>query len=65
MEKERLMLPSAKMALRLRLSSSYWSWSLPSSREEALFLLHRCVNIFGYVSNMDKGISFDLKTKSR
>jgi hypothetical protein len=61
MEKERLMPPSA---LRLQLLLSCQSWYLPSSGEEALFLLHRCVNKFGFVSNTDKGISIIFKTRT-
>jgi hypothetical protein len=63
MEKEQLVFPSAKVALRLRLLFSCWSWPLPSSEEEAIFLLHHYMNIFDYISNMDKRISVKLKNK--
>ena len=50
------------MVLRLQLISACWSWSLPSSEEEALRILHHYMNMCGYVSNMDENILIKLES---
>jgi hypothetical protein len=54
-KKEQLALPLTRLVLRPWLELACWSWFLPSS-EEALHILRHYMKMYGYVSNMVKGI---------